>query len=423
MNTAYFNVSNDPASGQNSEQVFISIFGQSTGATGAPAAGTFCYLDISTGNLVPFTTYTSGVTSQQLSAISGPIAIPAMKSARMYFAIGSDFDSKSFSVSSGPSMSQINDGGADVLFDFVEFDTSTAGSYNINSTNVDMYAISYTMSLTDQSGNTVTRGLTGKRMELLDDLRSIPSGDTTGWYGQLLVKNKVGDILRFMAPAQPAYADFASDSGYHLARTNYFSNYITNEVFRPNRTFSFYDKLYPGASNLCTASVSADGQTMTIVHQEGSQSETITLKLPVNAMTSDEIAANWNNVSGDNASIDWGFVFLGNSLVPSLPRGWGAVDPVLGGPDAAVMALMISICRGVAHLDNGCVDWVDSANYYLSEMTEYYAQTIHRYALDGFAYALAYDDIYGKNSSVFFNSGTTVNFDLNSLTPVNGDAS
>lgn len=410
MTTVKFNISNAATSGQSSDNVYISILGTD------PSTGNYSYLDFSSGQLVAFSSYVSGTTSIALSNVSGSIDVPVIKSARMYIAAGGDFDATNFAAGSGPSPSQVNDGGAPLIFDFVEFDTSSPGNYNINSSNVDMYAITYTMSLADADGKQVTRGLSGTRTQILNQLRNIPVSDATSFYQQLFVTDVNGNLLRFLAPQQAAYMDVAA--GYHLPMTNYFRNYLQTQVFRPNRSFSFYDKQYPNTSNLCTATVSADGQTMTIQHNDNGSPETVTLTQPVNDMNSQQINSYWHNVSGAAGTIDWGFMLFGNSLVPTLPNGWGATDPFYGGPDNAIMALLVSIVRGVAHMDNGCTDWVNSNNYYGPVMTEYYAKIIHANALDNFAYALAYDDVYGKNSSVSFNSGAKVSFTLKSLETV-----
>lgn len=408
MSTVFFNINNAANSGESSSNIFISIVGTD------PSNGNFSYVDISSGKLVAFSKFVSGVTSAALSGITSAISVPVIQSARMYIAVGRDFDASHFATGSGPSPSQVNDGGAPLIFDFVEFDTSSPGNYNINSTNVDMYAITYTMSLTDSENNQVTRGLSGTRTQILDQMSKIPSGTAaTDWYQQLFVKDPAGNVLRFLAPQQAAYQDIGA--GYHQSMTNYFSSYLQNQVFRPNRSFTFYDKQYPATKNLCTATVSADGQTMTIQHQEGGSTDPIKLSLPVNNMTSAQLQSNWHNVSGAAGTIDWGFMLFGNSLVPGLPGGWGNTDPVYSGPDNAIMALLVSIVRGVAQMDDGCTDWVKSSNYYGTAMTEYYAKIIHANALNGFAYALAYDDVFGQNSSVSFNSGANISFSLNSL--------
>jgi hypothetical protein len=341
----------------------------------------------------------------------------------MYFAIGSDFSSSEFVPVSGPSPSQVDDGGASVLFDFVEFDTSTS-DLNINSTNVDMYAISYTMSLTDSAGKEVIAGIAATRTQMMTEFTQIPewkidpTPGSTAWYQQLFVRDTEGNVLRFLAPQQPGYADFAQGGAdYQMQLTQYLADYVNNEVFKPNRQFSFYDKFYPNPKNTYYAQVSGDGQTMSIYSDQQKKNLYCQLNPPSNTWSNPAFPTDWHNVTGSPNSIDWGFALLGNSLAPDTPGGWGFNN----GTDPAIMAILISICRGVAHLDNGCADWVNPAKYFQAGSpvnnfpVEYYAKTIHTNGLNGLAYAFAYDDIYSQNPSISFNPGTEITFSLNSL--------
>jgi hypothetical protein len=421
--TALFNIVNNDSKSAKSSDIYVCIVGTD------PSSGSYSYLDLNSssptfGTLVAFGSYTSGVTSMNLSGISMPIAVPAVQSARMYWAIGKDFDSGNFTAGSGPSASQINDGGADVMFDFVEFDTSTSGSYNINSTNVDMYGITYTMSLTNAAGQNVTVGLSADRGPMMGKFSTIPQtqtgnqGGNTSFYPNLMVMGSNGGHLRYLAPKAAAYGDILS--GNHMPLTQYLSTYVNNQVFKPNRQFTFYDKFYPGSQNQYWGSVDSTGQNMTIYSDSGRTQQYCTINPPSNAWGNPSFPTNWHQNSAANSSMDWGFTLIGNALVPGSANGWGFNS----GTDPVLMALMISICRGVAHLDNGTTDWVNSANFFKGGADhanfpiEYYAQIIHANAPGGLAYAFSYDDIYAQNPSCFFNAGTTITFNLNSLNPL-----
>lgn len=409
--TCYFRFKNlKDSSGMSSDSIYICVVGTN------PSNSVYSYVDLEKGTLDSFSHFTSGITSRKLSGLPDSIAIPAIQSARMYIAVGRDFDSANFVIGSGPSMSQVTDGGADLVFDFIEFDTHAPGYYNINSTNVDMYAISYVMSLTNTGGKTEERGISSGRRALFGHFRDIPVSDSTGWYQELFVEGRDGSILRYLAPQQAAYGDFISHSQQDTIApkrlTRYFAGYITSQVFVPNRTFTFYDKNWPNPANLDTATVSADGKSMTIHKSDGS---TLTIKPPVSPEGYPVFPQNWHNVAGTDSTVDWGFMLFGNSLTGSLPGGWG-----YQAPDPALMALMISICRGVAHLDSG---WTDPKKYFgkAGGITEHYAKIIHESALNHLAYAFGYDDIYSQNSSVPFNPGTVITFHLTSLERIRAD--
>ncbi|WP_440135450.1 beta-1,3-glucanase family protein [Chitinophaga sancti] len=402
--TCYFSLKNVDST-VSKDSIFVCIVGKN------PADRFhYSYLDFETGQLRKFTGYKSNVTSMPLSQLPDSIPVPAIQSARLYVAVGKDFDSTEFAAGSGPSMSQVKNGGANNIFDFIEFDTHAEGSYNINSTNVDMYAITYTMQLTDQNGQQVTRGLTGNRQTMYNAFKSIPASDTTAWYSQLFVTDKQGNYLRFLAPQQTAYADF-SDTGAARQMDNYFNHYLKNEVFSPGRKFLFYDKLYPSSINVDTGSVNKSGDTLTVKTSNGN---TFSIGLPINPGIN--LAENWHNVAGQASTIDWGFVIWANALVSTLPGAWASDSA-----QNALLSLTISICRGVASL-NKPDDWIHSSNYFGAApggFTEYYGKIIHQYAFDGLAYAYSYDDVYSKNSSVYFNKGTNIHINFTSIGSVN----
>lgn len=409
--TALFYLNNGLGSGEKSDQIYVSIFGK----TVSSKTEEFVYLDLEQFTLKQFTSYESGVTSKKLSELSAGIKVPAMRSARMYFTVGKDFDASDFNTISGPSPSKIINEGASVLYDFIEFDTSVLGAYNINPTNVVMYATSYTVELENVNGRKVSVGINKSRADVINDFLSIPQSETSSWYQDLIVKDSCRRILRILAPQQPAYFDVVQNKGYHLLMTNYFRKYLKNEVFKRNRQFTFYDKYYPEQKNLYQGEVNYDGSILTISRVLEKHNyfapESFVLKLPCNTMNSAEIREYWHNLSRSSETTDWGFMFFGNALVPTLPCGWG--HKYHGEPHPAVMALLISICRGVAHLDGE--KWVVRDNYFQNQMPEFYAKIIHKNATGNLAYAFAYDDIYGQNPSTFFKPGTEITFNLHSL--------
>lgn len=108
--------------------------------------------------------------------------------------------------------------------------------------------------------------------------------------------------------------------------------------------------------------------------------------------------SDWHNVSAD--PIDWGYVILGNTEGKGAPY-WAS--------DNVAMAVLVSICRGVMHLDSAD-DWIDPSNSYQGapeggKATEfptfYYSKILHDSAIGGKAYALSYDDVFGTDPTVY----------------------
>jgi hypothetical protein len=310
------------------------------------------------------------------------------------------------------------------MYDKIEFDTATPGQYNINSTNVDFYALSYTMSLNNQQGKAVTVGITSTRTAVLNALNAIPRTNpnankpgNTNMYSQLFARNSAGNVVRFISPKSAGLSDWG-DSAQKF--THYLDTYVAKECFKPGRKFSFYDKFYPTQKIMYYGKISANGLTAAIYSDAAMKKLHVTLNRPCSGWGNPDFAKkNFHNTSGtDNNAIDWGFLLLGNVSGSGLAADWGS--------NAAAMGMLVSICRGVAHLDNGCVDWIDSKKFYQGKggastenfPIEYYSKIIHANAPAGSAYTLSYDDVYGQNPSVYFNSGQTISISLNSLEAV-----
>ena len=128
----------------------------------------------------------------------------------------------------------------------------------------------------------------------------------------------------------------------------------------------------------------------------------------------------YQNIDSANGAMDWGFLLFANAGYSSgLGEYWNS-DPV-------AIAIMVSICRGVMHLDNGCTDWVDSSKYYLGNGKGvsssnlpifYYSSILHSKGLGGKAYVLSYDDVYGYDPAIYFSGYPDVTVTLNSVEKV-----
>jgi hypothetical protein len=434
-------IDNPSNSGADNDQIYVCITGYQPAPPGtAPSAVSFGYIDLSTPTPAIVATgtagfsYQSGVYSQTLSQLlttfPNGIPIPAIESARIYFAIFEDFTASTMAAS-GPAPGY----GTPNMFDTVEFDTSNPGTYNINPTNVDFYGISYTVSATDSSGTTVTTGFNQPRSTILNALYVPPVGDDRK-FGNTNIFNYCAittaqNTLRVLSPKSPAPSDWDPGSPTTaVARatqcSHFFDEYVRKHCFKPSRKFTFYNKLWSQgmidpAQLQVWGEVSSDGLAMNLYSTaDRSGTPTQTLSPPVAPWPLPDFAANpteYHSTSGTSADqIDWGFLLAGNAATNTgvANSDWST--------DAAT-AIMVSICRGVMHLDDGTTSWVDATRYYQGDggvstvemPIFYYASILHQYGLTGLAYALSLDDVYGTNPSIAFNAGATVTVTLVSM--------
>jgi hypothetical protein len=425
------------------DQIWVSILGYqpTTPWSAAPPSANFGYIDLtsSTPSLVETGTsgfsYKSGVTSQTLaqliSTFGSSIPIPAIQSARIYFAIGSDFSAADMPAS-GPAPGW----GTTIMYDTVEFDTSNPGTYNINPTNVDFYGISYTVSV-----GSVTTGFTNTRSDVISQLLGITLSPVNQESGNTNIFtycaiNSSSNVLRVLSPKTMALTDWdpssqANQVTYATQASHFFDDYVLNEVWKPGRQFTFYNKLYSaGAPNPAQyqlwGEVTSDGSLMNLytdAQRTQRYTNVPTLAPPATSWPNPSFntPSNYHNTSGSSAAdVDWGFLLIGNVATNCGFTGskWG---------DVATIAIMVSICRGVAHLDDGTTSWVTSSNYYQGSgsgtSTEsmpvlFYSSLLHQLGVNGLAYALSLDDVYGQNSSIQIPNGGTVTVTLESLANV-----
>lgn len=461
QNHCWFEIVNPSTSGATDAEVYVSIVGLN------PKTNDNCYVDFNTGSLVDASSvFAQSGCSQSLEALkTAAAAIPAksfhplklitdakgnqnlsiycppIKSARIYFAV---YDNMAASTAnSGPSASK----GENLMFDKIEFDTSTVGSYNINSTSVDFYGLSYTLSVVPTGGSSAVEvGYTKGRAEVIAALQAVPATTpatsnfgNTDIFKQTIVSNS-DNIQRVLAPKNMALTDWGKPSSpYTNAQraSHFLDDYVSKHCYLPGRTFSFYSKLYPSSQTVYYGEVDTAGENIklyTDAARTQAYSPCPTLPKPTNAFGNPNFGASpsqFHNVNGANDTIDWGFLLMGNSAGTGAGANWGS-DPL-------AIAIMVSICRGVMHLDDGTSSWIDSSKYYQGgrytretngttkdngasaavTSPEYpvyfYSKVLHEKGFDGKAYALSYDDVYGSNPSVYFDEGTTLTVNLNSL--------
>lgn len=455
--TFYLNVVNPTDSGKTDDKVFIALTSLTT------------YLDFSTGTVKTVSSgdnvFAQTGVMQSLAALktlagtfsgSGPhpvsvktnaagveyvsIYVPAMTSARIYFSADSAFPTST--SNSGPTASK----GFNQLYDKVEFDTSTSGWYNVNSTSVDFYGVSYTISVIPSGGSDPAEvGYTQSRKTIIDQLTNIPATTpadsefgNSDIFNQLAVSD-TDNTYRVLAPKTMALSDWGATSPYTNARrfSHFLDEYVTKHCYLAGRSFSFYSKDYPTSSTVYYGVVDATGENINLYTDAGhtnAYSPCPTLPRPTNAFTDPSYPSKFHNVAGDNDTIDWGFLLLGNSAGTGVANHWGQ-DPL-------AMAIMVSICRGVMHLDDGTSTWIDTDKYYqggrytreadgttkdngaAAAVTSpeypifFYSKYLHELGVDGKAYVLSYDDVYGTNPTIYFDAAAEMTLSLNSLADV-----
>ena len=460
-NHCWFDIKNPSTSGAANADVYVSIVGQ------VPGTDNYCYVDFSTGDLQTETNvFSASDCSKSIADLLTmakaipptsfhPLKVlkekdgteyisiycPPIKSARIYFSIFKNIPTTT--TNSGPSESKTED----LMFDKIEFDTATVGAYNINSTSVDFYGISYTLSVVPTGGSTpVEVGFTKGRSEVIAALQAVPATTpATSQYGNTAIYDlcfvaNSGNIQRVLAPKSMALTDWGKpDAPYHNAQlaSHFLDEYLRKHCYLANRSFSFYSKSYPSDTTVYYGLVNDKGDSIHLYTDAGHTSpysSCPSLPLPTNAFGKPSFGADpsqFHNVDGLNDTIDWGFLLMGNSAGTGAGANWGS-DPL-------AMAIMVSICRGVMHLDDGTTSWVDSTKYYQGgrytrnkdgvtvdngasaaiSSPEYpvyfYSKVLHANGYNGQAYALSYDDVYGDNPTVYFDEGAHLTITLNSL--------
>jgi hypothetical protein len=406
--------------------------------TGPAADDHFGYLNfanntfVETGKKTNFSLNISAMTTTLQAVKNGnntySINVPAIVSGRLYFAFGDNFDKCPDFGAYGPQNGAVNT----VVYDKFEFDTWD--NPNINITNVDFFGISYYVTVTEAStGNPVQRGYLTSRDSVFDAFKNVP-GNTNQLYGNTSIfdalsitraaKDKVTKV-RVLAPKNAAYSDFnISLANAQQKCSHFFDQYVNNQCWKAGREFSFYSKFYKkgnsGGNDIYYGRVSADGMTLYLYTDAN---RTVPYQVPsLPRPSSSNILfpgpTQWHHVdSAKSDEIDWGFLLGGQSAGVNQGAYW-ATDPV-------VMAITISIARGVMHYDDGTVKWTDSSKYYggagavssADYPVYYYGQLIHDLSIDKLSYSLSYDDIYGTDPSVYFRGYPNVTLTLNSVVP------
>lgn len=290
-------------------------------------------------------------------SIAGPasgsttVGIPRGMSGRVYFSLGRKLNF--FLTPDGlvqPAPWAADDSNRDILFDWSEFTYNDAGLY-LNSSQVDMFALPHTVSVTNGSGATKSTGtlVANGRTDVINGIAAQP-----GWGGSVYTRSD-GTVLRVLAPGK------AADAG-GLSRT-YLDPYITS-------AWNAY------ASKTLTVVPFADQPNTRY----------------------------FGRTSGDRMNFtDSSGRQVASFARPSSADVWGCAGN-LGAPnDAVIGPIARTLCAALNRGTLGTVDTQPSTNaaeFYTNNPTNQYAKIIHANMADGKAYAFPFDDVGNFESLV-----------------------
>ena len=252
-----------------------------------------------------------------------------------------------------------------ILFDWSEFTYNDSGLW-LNSSQVDMFAVPHSVSVTGSDGATSTTGQvkSGGRQAVIDGLRSDPA-----WAGTVQTRGD-GTVLRVLAPGKaagtgkldPAYLDSYISSAWQA----YESKTLTVVPFGDRPDTKFYGK--------------TSGNVMTFTDGSGAQ------------------VASFNK--------------------PSSASVWGCDGDLPSPNDQVVGPISRTLCAALNRGTLGTIDTQPSTNaadFYTNSPTNQYAKAVHNSMVDGKAYAFAYDDVGNFESLVHSGDPTSAALDLSSF--------
>ncbi|WP_203819812.1 beta-1,3-glucanase family protein [Paractinoplanes ferrugineus] len=308
-----------------------------------------------------FTAWTGGGTVPVPApdvSIAGPanggsttIKMPKGLSGRLYMSFGRKLD---FRLTTDglvqPAPWAGGDPNHDILFDWSEFTLDQGGLF-LNSSQVDMFAVPHTVSVTGGTGGTLSTGTLkpGGRQNVIDAVKS--SAD----FAKSVVTRSDGTVLRVLAPGKAADAGLMSPT--------------------------FYDSYITSAWNAYAS------KTLTVVPFGDRPNTKFTGRTSGNVM-------NFTDTSGKPVA---------SFTKPSTADVWGC-DGALGAPnDQVVGPIARTLCAALTRGTLGTLDTQPSgtaADFYKNKPADLYAKVIHDNMVDGKAYAFAFDDVQNQESLV-----------------------
>jgi len=304
------------------------------------------------------------------ASIAGPanggtatVRVPRGFSGRIYFSFGQRLP---FSLTPDglvqPAPWAAGDPTRDILFDWSELTYNDSGVW-INSSQVDMFAVPHSVSVTGASGATATTGrlVADGRTAVVDALRARPE------WSRSVVTRSDGTVLRVLAPGKAA--------GSGLLSTTYLDGYIASAW---------------GAYASRTLTVTPFGDRPDVRYTGRSVGTQL--------------------VFTDTAGRQ-----VASFARPSSADVWGC-DGALHAPnDQVVGPIARTLCAALNRgtLGTSSVEPVtDASAFYRSTPANEYAKAVHAAMVDGRAYAFAFDDVGAFESLVHDGDPRSARIDL-----------
>jgi len=307
-------------------------------------------------------------------SIAGPgnggsttVQVPRGISGRVYFSLGKKLNF--YLTPDGlvqPAPWAGGDSNRDILFDWSEFTYNDAGLW-LNSSQVDMFAVPHTVSVTNSGGAVKSTGTVAAngRDNVINGIKA-----QSGWGGSVYTRSD-GTVLRVLAPGK------AADAGQ--LSTTYLDPYISS------------------AWNAYT------GKTLTVIPFTDQPNTKYFGRTSGNVM-------NFTNGAGQQVA---------SFNKPSTANVWGC-DGALAAPnDQVVGPISRTLCAALNRGTLGTIDTQPSTNaadFYNSNPTNQYAKLVHANMADGKAYAFAFDDVGNFESLVNDGDPRSAGITLNPFT-------
>jgi hypothetical protein len=250
----------------------------------------------------------------------------------------------------------------DILFDWSEFSYNDGGLW-LNSSQVDMFSVPHSVSVTGNAGTKITgRLVPGGRNQLFDAVKNQP-----GDWSKLIYTRGDGTRLRVLAPR------LGIDNG--VFSPTYFDGYV-------NDTWNTYKNT-----------------ALTVVPFRDRPNEKYT------GRTDGNNVLQFTNASGARVA---------SFPKPSTKDVFGC-DGKLAAPNELVGAISRSLCAALHRSTLGIQHTqptYDASQFYKQAVTDHYSRKIHAQMIDGKAYGFAFDDVGAFESLVFDGSPTSAKITL-----------
>ncbi|MFF4864213.1 glycoside hydrolase family 64 protein [Streptomyces sp. NPDC001231] len=282
---------------------------------------------------------------------SATIRIPKF-SGRIYFSYGRKLD---FRLTTGglvqPAVQNPSDPNHDILFNWSEYTLNDAGLW-LNSTQVDMFSVPYSVGVRRADGSTVSTGRLkpGGYHAVFDALRAQPGG-----WGGLIQTRSDGTVLRALSPGHGmengALPGGVMDDYVNRVWQKYAGNTLTVTPFGDQPGTRYYGRVSGDVMNFTDAS----GAVVTSFQKPDA----------------DSVFGCHKRLDAPNDAVRGP---ISRTLCAAFNRSTLLVNP--DQPDAT------------------------AANFYQDSVTNHYARIIHDRMADSKAYAFAFDDVGNQESLV-----------------------